>query len=309
MNTPDHKLGGVVPPIVTPLTADGDVDVPSLENLVGFLLEAGVSGLFALGSSGESAYLTDQERDRVLEVVVGAAAGQVPVLAGAIETTSNRVIERGAVAHKLGADAVVATAPFYTRTHPAEIERHFRLVNAAVDLPLFAYDIPVSVNVKLSTELLIGLASDGVVAGVKDSSGDDAAFRQTVLAARCLPSFAVFTGHEVMVDAMMLAGADGAVPGLANVDPHGFVRLLRLCADQDWAAAKDEQDRLAGLFDIVRAASPATASGSTGGLGAFKTALVARGVIAGNTMAPPMRPLDAAETQAVRARLDEAGLL
>ncbi|OUC95801.1 dihydrodipicolinate synthase family protein [Streptosporangium minutum] len=309
MSPREPRFSGVVPPLVTPLTSDGEVDAPSLERLVEFLVEAGVTGLFALGSSGEAAFLTDARRDRALEVVVRAAAGRVPVLAGCIETTTARVIERAEVAAKLGADATVVTAPFYTRIHPLEIDRHFRAVRAAVDLPMFAYDVPVSVHTKLAVDQVLALAADGVIDGLKDSSGDDVGFRQVVLGAAGLPGFSALTGHEVVVDAMMLAGADGAVPGLGNVDPHGYVRLIRACAEGRWADAKAEQDRLTRLFRIVDAASPETAGGSTRGIGAFKTALALRGVIASGAVSPPMRELTADETRTVASHLDEAGLL
>lgn len=309
MSPREPRFSGVVPPLVTPLTPDGEVDAPSLERLVEFLVEAGVTGLFALGSSGEAAFLTDTRRDRALEVVVRAAAGRVPVLAGCIETTTARVIERAEVAAKLGADATVVTAPFYTRIHPLEIDRHFRAVRAAVDLPMFAYDVPVSVHTKLAVDQVLALAADGVIDGLKDSSGDDVGFRQVVLGVAGLPGFSALTGHEVVVDAMMLAGADGAVPGLGNVDPHGYVRLVRACAEGRWADAKAEQDRLTRLFRIVDAASPETAGGSTRGVGAFKTALALRGVIASGTVSPPMRELTADETRVVASHLDEAGLL
>ncbi|MFE7576149.1 glucose dehydrogenase [Streptomyces sp. CB01249] len=304
--TPRHT--GVIPPVVTPLTADGELDLPSLERVVGHLIDGGVTGLFALGSSGETAYLTPGQQDRVIEAVTAAAGGQVPVLVGAIETTTNRAVERARRAAELGADAVVVTAPFYTRTHATEIDRHFRDVAAALDLPVLAYDVPVCVHSKLDPELLLPLAADGVLAGVKDSSGDDGSFRRLVIGARELPGFSVLTGHELVVDAMMLGGADGSVPGLGNVDPHGYVRLHEAAVRGDWAAARAEQDRLVALFDIVRAARPGTASATAAGLGAFKTALMLRGVIATNVMSPPMRPLDAAETAAVAACLDRAGL-
>ncbi|MER5423346.1 dihydrodipicolinate synthase family protein [Streptosporangium roseum] len=309
MSPREPRFSGVVPPLVTPLTPGGEVDVPSLERLVEFLVEAGVTGLFALGSSGEAAFLTDARRDRALEVVVRTVAGRVPVLAGCIETTTARVIERAEVAAKLGADATVVTAPFYTRIHPLEIDRHFRAVRAAVDLPMFAYDVPVSVHTKLAVDQVLALAADGVIDGLKDSSGDDVGFRQVVLGAAGLPGFSALTGHEVVVDAMMLAGADGAVPGLGNVDPHGYVRLLQACAEGRWADAKAEQDRLTRLFRIVDAASPETAGGSTRGIGAFKTALALRGVIASAAVSQPMRELTADETRAVASHLHEAGLL
>lgn len=309
MNQSAPQYAGVVPPIVTPLGADGEVDVRSLERLVGRLLDEGVSGLFALGSSGESAYLTDRRRDLVLETVVGAAAGQVPVLAGCIETTTDRVVERAGAAAAHGADGVVATAPFYTRTHPAEVDHHFRVIRDRTDLPLLAYDVPVSVHSKLSADLLLELAGDKVIDGVKDSSGDDAGFRDLVIGARDLPGFSVLTGHEAVVDAMMLMGAHGAVPGLANVDPGGYVRLLRACAAGDWETAGREQERLIALFRIVRAVDQATAGGSTAGLGAFKCALALLGVIDTPVAAPPMRALTETETARVRACLEEVGLL
>ncbi|MFE9724133.1 dihydrodipicolinate synthase family protein [Streptomyces sp. NPDC005794] len=308
MTAPSTPYTGVIPPVVTPLTADGELDRVSLERVVGHLLGGGVSGLFALGSSGETAYLTPGQQDEVIKVITATAAGQVPVLVGAIETTTNRAIERARAAAALGADAVVATAPFYTRTHATEIDRHFRDIAAAVELPLLAYDVPVCVHSKLDPELLLPLAADGVLAGVKDSSGDDGSFRRLVIGARDLPRFAVLTGHELVVDAMMLSGAHGSVPGLGNVDPHGYVRLHEAATRGDWAAAKAEQDRLVALFDIVGAAAPGTASATAAGLGAFKTALMLRGVIATNVMSPPMRRLDAAETIVIAAYLDRAGL-
>ncbi|KPC82907.1 MULTISPECIES: dihydrodipicolinate synthase family protein [Streptomyces] len=308
MTAPTTTYSGVIPPVVTPLTEDGELDRDSLERVVGHLLDGGVSGLFALGSSGETAYLTPGQQDEVIKVITAASAGRVPVLVGAIETTTNRTIERARAAAALGADAVVATAPFYTRTHATEIDRHFRDIAAAVDLPLLAYDVPVCVHSKLDPELLLPLAAEGVLAGVKDSSGDDGSFRRLAIGARGLPGFSVLTGHELVVDAMMLGGADGSVPGLGNVDPHGYVRLHEAAVRGDWAAAKAEQDRLVALFDIVTAAVPGTASATAAGLGAFKTALMLRGVITTNVMSPPMRRLDAAETTVIAAYLDRAGL-
>lgn len=311
MNTPRPRFGGVVPPTVTPLTEDGAVDTASLERLVERQLEAGVDGLFALGSSGETVFLTDAQRDQALEVIVKTTGGAVPVMAGCIEPTTQRVIDRAHASQALGVDALVTTAPFYTLVGPYEVERHFRAIHAATDLPMLSYDIPVCVHTKIPVDMHLRLAADGVLAGVKDSSGDDVSFRQLLVRlADELPDaeFVTLTGHEVVVDAMMLAGASGAVPGLGNVDPDGYVRLDRACRAGDWAAAKTEQDRLTRLFRIVDAPD-ATAAGSTRGVGAFKTALTLLGVIDSNAVSLPMRPLDADETARIRGELELAGLL
>ncbi|MEO7234824.1 MAG: dihydrodipicolinate synthase family protein [Lapillicoccus sp.] len=325
MTHPVRKFTGVIPPIVTPLTADRDVDVPSLERLIRHLLDNGVHGIFALGSTGEVVLLDDDRRDRVLEVVTATVAGQVPVVAGCIETSTTRVLQRVRAAEKYGADAVVVTAPFYALVGPAEIDRHFRAVAGETSLPVLAYDIPACVQVKLTAEHLLALAADGVIYGVKDSSGDDVAFRKLLIDLEDLQGqpgtederssgsatngFVALTGHEVMVDGMLLAGAHGSVPGLGNVDPAGYVRLTTAAAHGDWATARAEQDRLTRLFRIVDAADPDTAGPATRGVSAFKTALALLGIIDTPTVSLPLRALQGHELNRVRDQLEIAGLL
>jgi 4-hydroxy-tetrahydrodipicolinate synthase len=302
-------ISGIIPPVCTPFTPELEVDVPSLERLIGFLLDEGVSGVFMLGSSGETAYLTDGQRDVVVEVAVKTVAGQVPVLAGLIDMTTSRMIEHAGRALGLGADALVATAPFYALvTEPPEVDRHFRALKAACGAPLLAYDIPVAVHTKLSVSEVATLATDGVLDGLKDSSGDMAAMREVILATRSLPEFAIFTGSEVIVDCAMQVGANGSVPGLGNVDPRGFVELYQSCRAGEWDRARTHQERLMTLFGITRCAEPGKGR-SASGLGGFKTALMLRGIIATNAMALPQAALGDAETAAVRQVLVETGLL
>lgn len=305
-------LTGVIPPVCTPLTPDNEVDTASLVRLVDHLVTGGVHGLFVLGSSSETAFLPDRHRRTVLETVVGHVAGQVPVLAGAIDMATLRVLDHARTAVDAGADAVVATAPFYTRTHPAEIARHFRLIAEATRLPLFAYDLPVSVHSKLGTDLVLELAADGVLAGVKDSSGDEGGLRSVVLGARTredISGFSVLTGSELTVDSALAMGADGVVPGLGNVDPEGYVRLHALCAAGDWEQARAEQERLCGLFGMVNVGDPARMGRNSSAIGAFKTALHLRGVIDCPATAAPQIPLSSDEVERVGKYLAGAGLL
>ncbi|MBV7412532.1 dihydrodipicolinate synthase family protein [Dermabacteraceae bacterium TAE3-ERU27] len=301
-------LRGVVPPLLTPLTADGQVDRPSLEKLVAHLVNAGVDGIFALGSSSEVAFFTDERRREVLETVTGLVAGQVPVIAGVIDTQTDRVISHVRDAERVGVDGVVATAPFYAITGPEEIERHFRTVAAATELPLYAYDIPVCVHVKVAPALLAQLGAEGVLAGVKDSSGDDVSFRRLAAMNRANGSpMSLLTGHEVVVDGAYLAGADGCVPGLGNVDPAGYVRMHKAAMAGDWATVQSEQDRLARLFEIVF--QPVGKVGPAAGVGAFKTALREMGVFSTNTMSTPMSPIEGDSVARIRALVEEAGLI
>jgi 4-hydroxy-tetrahydrodipicolinate synthase len=297
--------GGVVPPVCTPLTPERELDVASLERLAGFLLDAGVHGLFVTGSTGEVAYLTDDVRRQALEVVAGVAAGQVPVLAGIIDTTTTRVIEHARASKASGADALVATAPFYAPTHPSEFYGHFRTIRAAVDLPLVAYDIPVSVGSKLPTDVIADLAADGTLSALKDSSGDLDGLRAVL---ERTSGFQCYSGSETLADLGLFIGAHGLVPGIANVDPHGYLRLYDAATRGDWDAARTEQTRLRKLFQLIYVGGTRIGRYSSA-IGAFKEGLVLRGVIAGATTSEPMIALVDAERAAVREHLDEAGLL
>jgi 4-hydroxy-tetrahydrodipicolinate synthase len=308
--TTASATSGVIPPVCTPLTPEFEVDTTSLTRLVDHLLDGGVDGLFILGSSSEVAFLPDGHRRVVLDTVLGHVAGQVPVLAGVIDMTAPRVLDHVRVAVEAGADGIVATAPFYTRTHPAEIAIHFRTIAARAGVPLYAYDLPGSVHSKLGADLLLELAAEGVLAGLKDSSGDEAAFREVILGRRDrdLPAFSVLTGSELTVDSSLWMGADGVVPGLGNVDPHGYVRLFRAASKGDWAAARAEQERLLRLFGLVHVGGPHMGRSSSA-LGAFKAALHLRGVIDHPTTALPQIPLDANEIARVGEFLADAALM
>ncbi|MEV8225823.1 dihydrodipicolinate synthase family protein [Streptomyces sp. NPDC079167] len=309
-------LHGVVPPVCTPLDDRGEVDTASLTRLVGHLVDGGVHGLFALGSTSEVAYLTDDRRATALETVVTAAAGRVPVLAGVIDTTTARVVEHARTAAELGADALVATAPFYTRTHPTEIAGHFRRLRGTVDLPLFAYDIPVAVHSKLSAALVRELAEDGTLAGLKDSSGDEGGLRRLIVelggregrAQGPVPHFSVLTGSELTVDAALLAGADGVVPGIGNVDPAGYVRLYDAARAGDWELAAREQERLIELFTMVDVGPEQDMGRSSSALGSFKQALRLLGVIDDGATAFPQIQLSDASVALIAERLRAAGL-
>lgn len=301
------SLSGVVPPIITPFTSDGQVDVASLRRATQHLLDGGVHGVFVLGSTGEVAYLDDAQRDLVARTVVATVAGQVPVLAGAIETTSARVVAQARALVAAGVDAIVATAPLYARNDEAEIEAHFRAIAAGIDVPLVAYDIPVRVSAKLGHEMLVRLGTEGVLAGVKDSSSDDVGFRRLVAANEAAGApLALLTGHEVVVDGMLLLGADGVVPGLGNVDPYGYVRLWELAEKGDWPGAKAEQDRIAALFEIVFQARGR--SGDATGVGSFKSAMHSLGLIDSPTMAFPVEVLDDTTAAAIADILARSGL-
>lgn len=302
-------FGGVVPPICTPFTSDGEIDVKSLENLLRYQIDGGVTGIFALGTTSETGALTDAQRTTVLETTVGTVAGQVPVLAGALASATGAVIEYARQAEALGADAVVALGPYYHKFSDAEIAAHFRAIHQAITIPMVAYNIPQMVQTVLHRNVVTELAGDGIIAGVKDSSGDEASFRAIVANTKQYPHFSVFTGAEITVDYAMFTGAAGVVPGLGNVDPAGYRCLYDAALANDWDTARSEQARLTELFTILAQATPGRVGITSGVIGGYKTALREMGVIATNTMATPMTPLNDEEAGRIRAILERTGMI
>lgn len=302
------QFNGVIPPVVTPLTDEGELDVTSLERSVERMIEAGVNGLFILGSSGEVAFSTDQRRKEIISNTIKIVRKRVPILVGCIDMQTNRVIEHAKTAEELGADAVVVTAPFYALGGEAEVERHFRLVHRAVNVPIFAYDIPVCVHKKLSNNLLIKLGQEGVLAGVKDSSGDDVSFRFLIQDNERIGSpLTILTGHEVVVDGAYMSGAHGCVPGLGNVDPFSYVRQWNAYQSGDWEKVREEQEHLARLMRIVTVTTGV--SGFAGGVGAFKTAMKLMGIFDSNQMPEPVKLLEEKNVEAISEVLKAEGML
>lgn len=302
------KFFGVVPPVVTPLNDDFSVDYASYTRVLEYLIDGGCHGLFALGSTSEVVFYNDAERRKILEHTVKVANGRVPVIAGVIDPTTDRVIRHAQTAKSVGVDAVVVTAPFYTLTNQAETIDHFRMIRDAVDVPLIAYDIPVCVHTKLARQTVVTLANEGTIIGLKDSSGDDGNFRYALSDLAGNKDVFLMTGSEIVVDNALQMGAHGVVPGLANVDPAGYVRLWNHAQKGDWEAARKEQERLCRLFEIVWVAAGRVSGGATG-VGGFKTAMRSLGVISTNVMARPRAPLNDTEARKVDEILRSVGLL
>ena len=273
------KIRGVVPPLAIPLK-DGELDVPSLERHINRLIEAGLDGLFVSGSTGEVAFSTAERRAQIQREAVRIVDGRIPLLVGVIDTETERVIENIKAVEEIG---------------------------GATSLELWAYDIPVCVHTKLSPDLLMRLGRDGIIDGVKDSSGDDVAFRWLCLANEAAGHpMQLLTGHEVVVDGAYMSGADGSVPGLANVDPEGYVRQWQAYERRDWEAVRTEQDRLAELMRIVQVKG---VQGFGAGVGAFKAALHLLGVFDSPEMPRPVAAIEGDNMEHVASVLRAVDLL
>ena len=296
---PDGALHGIIPALVTPLDDRERVDDASLAALVDYQIQAGVSALFILGSTGEGPLLPTTERRRAVQATVAAARGRVPVLVGISHPSPPESVALGHLAHESGANALVTTAPYYYLHSQAELIRYFGYLHEQLDLPLTTYDVPSAVKVKLAASTVRVLAEERLIVAIKDSSGDLAGFRDMLLATRHVPHFRALTGSEHYVDAAIQAGGHGGVLGLASVAPALYVRIYQAATCGDWQRANELQQQAIAALGMIFAGHSG-GSFTANAIGSFKVALRELGIISSAALATPLQPLSPAEEEAVR---------
>ena len=267
---------GVTPAMATPLRGDGRVDTAEVARLVTWLIDLGVAGIFAGGTTGEGLLLPLAERRMLHEAAVAAAAGRVPVLvhAGTNNTTDTLTLAQHAAG--IGADGVVVITPtFYPLPHDALAAYFQAIADAIPDIPLLLYDIP-HMAVNGVTPRLLGMLADTVpnLAGVKSSRADAQVVRQLIDAA---PHVAVYAGNERIALGLLALGARGLISGLATAMPEPFVALAAAARSGDWATARQIQQIINRLLDVMPAGQR---------IGAIKTILASRGLAVGQPLPP-----------------------
>jgi 4-hydroxy-tetrahydrodipicolinate synthase len=272
--------------MLTPLTPDERIDGPAVERLVNFLIGHGVHGLFILGSIGEGAFLRASAKRELAEATIAAAAGRVPVLAGVLECGTERVIEEMGRLALPGIAAYVVTTPYYYGGFaPRDLLEHFRRVAKASDKPILGYNIPQNTHVSMKAEVMRELSGVPNIVGVKDSAGDWFEDQLLLLEPRA-PGFAVFQGNQGYAAVSLLAGADGLVPGHANIWPDLLVGMYHAARRKEIAPVWAAQARLNQLMTL-RARAP---------IHTFKVVAQALGLMS-DTVAAPLHRLTTEEAR------------
>ena len=293
----DKIAYGATPAMATPLTADGlQVNLPVVDQLIDFLIVAGVKGLFVGGTTGEGILLETEQRRRLHERAMKAIAGRVPALIHVGANTTAESVALAAHAQAIQADAIVAVTPsFYPMTDAALAGYFGDLAAAAPGTPLLAYDIPHMAVNGVSPALLASLARDlPAFAGIKTSNQDAQAIRRLTDATPA--GHIVLAGNERIALGSLALGASGLISGLSTAVPEPFVRLTAAFFRGDLAAAQDQQRRINAMLDLIPAGVR---------IGALKSLLDQRGIDAG----PPVPPRPALSADQWPAWPDFARLL
>jgi 4-hydroxy-tetrahydrodipicolinate synthase len=292
------QLHGIIPPIVTPMTADEEIDLAGLRRHIDYLLGHKVHGIFVLGTTGEFYALSETEKQEVIATAVAHVNHRVPVLAGTGAETTREAVRLTRMAEQEGADGVSVITPYFVSPTQPEIADHFRRVAEHTRLPVVLYNNPATTGgVRLDPDTVARLAEVPNIVGIKDSSGD---LQNLIECVRLSPpDFAVLQGRDTLILQALISGAKGAVPGTCNIAPDLCVGIYEAFARGDLPAALALQARL-GPIRIGLALTTAP--------GGIKAAMHLLGQGAGPGRSP-LAPLSAEKQQRLRATLEQAGLI
>lgn len=290
------KLHGVVPPIATPLTAGDRVDEAGLRAMNRYLLGAGVNAIFANGSMGGFAFLTDDEQVRSVSITVSEVNRQVPVMGGVGETSTSRAVRMAKRIAAEGVDYLSLLPPFYYLATQENLIAYFSEIASAVDLPIVIYENPVLTKNSIQPETIAKLQTlIPRMAGVKVSNADQAYLQTVLQLTKGAPEFSVLTGHEFLLVVGLQLGCDGYVGGLHNVCPHMAVALYDAYRAGNVALATQLQQDLIATWQIFKYGAI---------WGGFDEALRYLGICERATGYPYVSAVTDADRQAVHAILD-----
>jgi 4-hydroxy-tetrahydrodipicolinate synthase len=294
---------GLMPAMVTPFDNRGEVDLDATEAVIERFIEAGVSGISPLGSTGEAIHLTFDERKRFAEEVVRIVGGRVPLVVGVGTSGTRETVELARHAEGAGADAVLVVSPSYWKVGEEALFRHFATVAGSVGIPVFIYNLPMLTGVDLSPSLIAGIAAEcSNVSGLKDTVTE---YFHTVGVLREVkrerPEFTILSGWEDLILPTLLAGADGSICAFANVAPELFVDLVRSARDGDLESAAELHRRVLSLVTLGAYSDPP--------ISAIKLAMNKLGVAISPSVRGPALPVPEEAYEKVEGVLREAGLL
>jgi 4-hydroxy-tetrahydrodipicolinate synthase len=243
------KLEGIIAPMATALTRDEKIDVKTTRTLVDFLIDGGIDGLFPLGTSGEFALFDRKERRTVVETVVDQTKGRVPVLAGVSDPSLENVLAFAKDAEDAGADAIVATPPYYYATGEDGLFSHFETIAQKSALPLVVYNIPEWTHLFVPPSVVQRLAENQLVVGMKYTEYNLLNLLRFLKVAGT--RIAIFTGSDAMTFTNLEFGGSGGVIGVANVMPKLASRVFDEFKRGNLEAARLAQLRLLPIIEAI----------------------------------------------------------
>jgi 4-hydroxy-tetrahydrodipicolinate synthase len=288
---------GIGTALVTPFTRDGSVDEPGVRRLARRQIEAGIHFLVPCGTTGESPTLSDDERFRVVGLVVEEAGGRVPVLAGAGGYDTRDVIRSAKQMQRLGAAGILSVTPYYNKPTQEGLFQHYSAIAAEAGLPVIVYNVPGRTGCNVEVATLARLSQVPNIAGVKEASGNVSQMCEVL---RAVPEhFLVLSGDDALTLPLMAVGGHGLISVVSNEAPADMARMVELAEKNDFAAARRIHRQLMPLMSANFVESNPIP---------VKAAMAAMGLLEEVYRLPMVPPSDASRRRILEA-LSATGLL
>jgi 4-hydroxy-tetrahydrodipicolinate synthase len=288
------RYRGALTALVTPFR-EGGIDLPALSELVRWQLDEGIDGLVACGCTGEAATLSADEHIEVVSAVMEAAAGMVPVIAGAGKNDTRATIDLSRRVAALGVDGILLITPYYNKPTPDGQFAHFMKVADSVDCDVILYNVPGRTGVNMTPETIARLSEHPGIVAVKDAAGA----AERVSAIRELCGIDILSGDDALAMAEVALGAVGVISVISNTAPAMMSSLMSLTASGDLPAAREIQDE---LYPLMRALFLETSPGPV------KKALSMMGRIR-DELRLPLVPMSERHMPELRKAMEGAGLM
>jgi 4-hydroxy-tetrahydrodipicolinate synthase len=239
---------GVGTALVTPFTASGALDERAVRRLGRRQIDAGIHFLVPCGTTGENPTLSDEERVRIVEILVDEAGGKTPVLAGAGGYDTREVIHLAGLMKRAGAVGLLSVTPYYNKPTQEGLYQHYRAIADSTDLPIVVYNVPGRTGVNVEPSTLARLGAIPNIVGVKEASGN---IGQICEVCRVVPSdFTVLSGDDAVTLPLMSVGGRGVISVVSNEAPAEMVRLVDAAARGDYAGAREIHTRILPLMQV-----------------------------------------------------------
>jgi 4-hydroxy-tetrahydrodipicolinate synthase len=241
------KIQGSLVAIVTPMHADGSLDIPCLRKLIDWHIAEGTDGIVIVGTTGESPTVTVEEHCELIRIAVEHANKRIPIIAGSGANSTVEAIALTKSAKQSGADASLQVVPYYNRPTQEGMYQHFKKIAESVDIPIILYNVPGRTVADMSNETIVRLSEIPNIIGIKEASGNIA--RDLELLRLVPDSFAVYSGDDATAIALMLCGGKGNISVTANVAPKAMHEMCKAAMNGNIAEAKAINNKLIPLHN------------------------------------------------------------
>ena len=285
------KFHGIIPPIPSVLYENGKIDETGMRNLIDFLIESKVDGLFFNGSGGEFSQMSINLRRQMARFGVNYVNGRIPVLIGTGSASTEETIALSLHAKEIGADGVVIVNPYYWKLSEESLYQHYCQIADAVDLPILLYNFPTLTGQDLTPELVYNLAKEYPhIVGIKETVEDIGHTREIILKVKSeRPDFAVFSGYDDQLLNTLCTGGDGSIPLTASFAPELFVGIYQAFKAGNYEKAIQLHRKLTPLLSLYKLDSPF--------VNVAKETIKLRGIDISTEVLAPLRPLNEEKKQ------------